>query len=73
VTLYTGFAKHYPEGTPRRAYTERRCNMCRNWYPAQAALCPECKTRKPAFNKGLRVAMLNNNLNEAKERALRDA
>lgn len=65
------FQKHYAEGSPIRATTERRCNMCRTWYPARAELCPQCKTMKSAFNKGLRVAMLNNNTYRNAERAKR--
>lgn len=67
-----GFQKHYAEGTPTSARTERRCGMCRTWYPARAELCPNCKTMRHAFNPGLRVAMLNNNAYKNAERAKRD-
>lgn len=66
-----GFQKHYPEGTPIGPRTERSCRVCREWYPARQALCPNCKTIRNAFNKGLRVAMLNDNLNKQRERAER--
>lgn len=67
-----GFNRLYPEGTPVTAATQRRCNTCRTWYPARAALCPECNTRRHAFNPGLRVAMLNDNLNKQRERAIKE-
>jgi len=67
-----GFNRLYPEGTPTTPTTERRCNLCRTWYPAKAALCPQCKVERPKFNPGMRVAMLNENLNKQRERAIRE-
>ena len=66
-----GFNRLYPEGTPITSATQRRCNTCRNWYPARKRLCPECRANGPKFNPGLRVAMLNEATNKARERAMR--
>jgi hypothetical protein len=68
-----GFRKHYAEGYPRAANTERRCNGCRSWYPVSLSSCPECKHEAPRFNKWMRHALLNANLNRNKEAAIRDA
>jgi hypothetical protein len=69
---YFGFNRLYPEGTPTTSATQRRCPTCRTWYPARAALCPDCKTMRHAFNKSMRVAMLNTNTNKQREAAIRD-
>ena len=47
---------------PDEAPHVRRCNDCRKWYDKSLAECPSCEAPRPAFNKSLRTAELNNHL-----------
>lgn len=61
--MYVSKTRGGPEGTPRRARSERFCLRC-GWHPAKQP----CE-HAPEFNKTLRIALLNNNLREQARRA----
>lgn len=42
--------------------TYRYCPECREWFEGKLRACPECGWERPAFNKHLRTAELNDNL-----------
>lgn len=63
MTVNIGTHRLYPEGTHAGPSTERRCNGCREWYPAKFERCVFCGLLAPAYNKWLRTALLNSNLN----------
>lgn len=60
LTIYPG--KTHNHHLPTSGGTQVSCRGCREWFDGKLGACPDCGWERPAWNKWLRTAKLNNQL-----------